>query len=234
MDAIFLYIKLEYHQTRQGRHIPRGPGAAGFTLEWRGGERRSIVEGKPMYTTRWGWSLLGTQEFSLLAGVDSGVHVIWVVPRLVPTRLVGGFRHDRLITLAGHQCAAKNKKKQDWEGYGDCLFEGRWVIPARSCFPSQQQTKTGFKPFLNIHLIVRRDHFIHPNFAKAWKRYLILWLYKELDYNCRRNGEKTMTGFTHFSCGAILTAGHLCLHWSCPGKNNVEKLPESIREVSAP
>lgn len=54
MDAIFLYIKLEYHQTRQGRHIPRGPGAAGFTLEWRGGERRSIVEGKPMYTTRWG------------------------------------------------------------------------------------------------------------------------------------------------------------------------------------
>lgn len=154
MDAIFLYIKPEYHQPRKGRHIPGGPGAAGFTLEWWGGERPSAVEGKPTCMAGWGWSLPGTQEFSLLSGVNSGVHVIWVVPRLVPTRLVGGFRHDRLITLAGHQCAAKTKKKQDWESCGDCLLEGRWVIPARSCFPSQQQTKqngalskTGFKPF---------------------------------------------------------------------------------------
>lgn len=55
-------------------------------------------------------SLPGAQEFGLLTGVDGGVHVIRVVPGLVPARLVGGFRHDRLVALAGHQCAAKKAK----------------------------------------------------------------------------------------------------------------------------
>lgn len=107
MNAIFQYIKPEYHQPRQRRHIPGGAGAASFTLEWRG-----ALVGEPMSAAERGRSLLGTQEFSFLAGVHGGVHVIRVVSRLVPARLVGGFRHDRFVTLAGHQCAAKNNQKQ--------------------------------------------------------------------------------------------------------------------------
>lgn len=104
-EAIFQYIKAEYHHPRQRRHIPGGAGAASFTLE-----RRGALVGEPVSAAEWGRSLLGTQELSLLTGVDGGVHVIRVVSRLVPTRLVGGFGHDRLITLAGHQRAAKSNR----------------------------------------------------------------------------------------------------------------------------
>lgn len=113
MDAVFLYIKPEYHQSRQGRHIPGGPRAAGFTLKCWGGERHGAFVGEPARVAERGRSLPGAQEFSLLTGVDSGVHVIRVVPRLVPARLVGGFGHDGLVTLAGHQRAAKNKQEED-------------------------------------------------------------------------------------------------------------------------
>lgn len=152
--AVFLYIKPEYHRPRRGRHIPGGPGAAGFGLERRGGERHGAVVGQPVSAAERGRSLPGAQEFSLLAGVDGGVHVVRVVPWLVPARLVGGFRHDGLVTLAGHQRAAENKQKQDWASCGDRLLEGRRATPAGSCFLSQQRPKqngalhkAGFKPF---------------------------------------------------------------------------------------
>ena len=119
MDAVSLHTSPEYHQPRRGRHIPAGPGATGFALER--------------------WSLLGAQEFSLLAGVDGGVHVVRVVPGLVPARLVGGFGHDGLVALAGHQGAVEKKQEQDWESCGDHLLEGRWAISAGSYFPSRQQ-----------------------------------------------------------------------------------------------
>lgn len=107
MDAIFQYIKPEYQQPRQGRHIPGGAGAASFSLE-----RRGALVGEPVSAAERGRSLLRTQELGLLAGVHRGVHVIRVVSRLVPTRLVGGLGHDGLVTLAGHQRAAKKHQKQ--------------------------------------------------------------------------------------------------------------------------
>lgn len=50
--------------------------------------------------------------------------------------------------------------------------------------------------FLNMHLIIRRDLFICPNFTNAWKRCLILWWYKELDCDHRWNREKAFRGLT--------------------------------------
>lgn len=139
MDAVFLYIKPEYHWA-QASKAHRG-GTQSFALEWQGGERHSAIIGEPMSTAELGRRLLGTQEFSLLAGVHGGVHVIWVVPWLIPTRLVGGFGHDGLVTLAGHQCAMKNKQKQDWESCGDCLMEGT--------------SQSWLQAFLNMHLIIK-------------------------------------------------------------------------------
>lgn len=70
-------------------------------------ERRGALEGEPVSAAERGRSLLRTQEFRFLAGVHGGVHVIRVVSRLVPARLVGGLGHDGFIALAGHQGAAK-------------------------------------------------------------------------------------------------------------------------------
>lgn len=78
--AVFLYINPEYHRPRRGRHVPGGPGAAGFALERRGGERHGAVVGQPVRAAERGRSLPGAQEFGLLAGVDGGVHVVRVVP----------------------------------------------------------------------------------------------------------------------------------------------------------
>lgn len=141
MEAIFQYIKPKHHQPRQWRHIPGGAGAASFSLE-----RRGALVGEPVGAAERGRRLLRAQELGLLAGVHGGVHVIRVVSRLVPTRLVGGLGHDGLVTLAGHQRAARNNQKQGWES---CVFwrAGGQLWVAAAFHHSNNQSK---RLYLNL------------------------------------------------------------------------------------